>query len=155
MHAGEGGRCGWVTLYQWMCGFGFWLRLKAAESPGSGGMIWPRAIHGDPVAYAAARGRQRGLQAPRRRYAFAPGRERSGDILALWEAHKDISLEELRVALARVGLTVSVAGLHRFFARGGMMLIKRRGMPSSKTGQTSWSNVATGSMVRSIRNRSA
>jgi hypothetical protein len=33
---------------------------------------------------------------------------------------KDISLEELRIALIEVGLTVSVAGLHRFFARRGM-----------------------------------
>lgn len=63
--------------------------------------------------------------------------ERSGDILALWEARKDISLEELRVALAEVGLTVSVAGLHRFFARRGMTRKKRLGMPSSKIGQTS------------------
>nr|AAD03946.1 transposase, fusion orf777 and orf780 [Novosphingobium aromaticivorans] len=46
--------------------------------------------------------------------------ERSADILALWEARKDISLEELRIALAEVGLTVSVAGLHRFFVRRGM-----------------------------------
>lgn len=46
--------------------------------------------------------------------------ERSADILALWEARKDISLEELRIALAEVGLTVSVAGLQRFFVRRGM-----------------------------------
>ena len=63
--------------------------------------------------------------------------ERSADILALWEARKDISLEELRIALAEVGLTVSVAGLHRFFARRGMTRKKRLGMPSSKTGPTS------------------
>lgn len=63
--------------------------------------------------------------------------ERSADILALWEARKDISLEELRVALAVVGLTVSVAGLHRFFARRGMTRKKRLGMPSSKTAPTS------------------
>ena len=43
--------------------------------------------------------------------------QRAADILALWEARKDISLDELRVALAAAGLAVSVAGLHRFFAR--------------------------------------
>jgi hypothetical protein len=48
---------------------------------------------------------------------------RREDILTLWEARKDISLEELRaglaeIGLAEIGLDVSVAGLHRFFARG-------------------------------------
>jgi hypothetical protein len=46
--------------------------------------------------------------------------ERAADILALWEARKDISLEELRLALVEIGLIVSVAGLHRFFVRRGM-----------------------------------
>lgn len=63
--------------------------------------------------------------------------ERAADILALWEARKDISLEELRIALAEVGLAVSVAGLHRFFARRGMTRKKRLAMQSSKTDPTS------------------
>ena len=46
--------------------------------------------------------------------------ERRADLLAMWEARKDISLEELRAGLVEVGLQVSVAGLHRFFARHGM-----------------------------------
>lgn len=46
--------------------------------------------------------------------------ERAVDILALWEARKDISLEELRAGLAEIGLAISVAGLHRFFVRRGM-----------------------------------
>ena len=46
--------------------------------------------------------------------------ERSDDILALWAARKDITLEELRAGLAEMGLTVSVAGLHSFFVRRGM-----------------------------------
>jgi len=57
---------------------------------------------------------------------------RRADILGLWEARKDISLEELRQALAEVGLSVSVAGLHRFFARRSMTRKKRPAMPSSK-----------------------
>jgi transposase len=61
------------------------------------------------------------------------GEERAADILAIWEARKDISLEELRAALAEQGLSVSVAGLHRFFVRRGMTRKKRRGMPASKT----------------------
>ena len=36
-----------------------------------------------------------------------------------------------------LGLHVSVAGLHRFFARHGMMRKKRLAMPSSRTGPTS------------------
>jgi hypothetical protein len=39
---------------------------------------------------------------------------------AVWEARKDISLEELRVALIEHGLHVSVTGLHRFFVRHDM-----------------------------------
>jgi transposase len=58
---------------------------------------------------------------------------RREDILALWEARKDISLEELRAGLAEIGLTVSVAGLHRFFARRGMTRKKRQATPSSRT----------------------
>ena len=61
---------------------------------------------------------------------------RREDILALWEARKDISLEELRTGLAEIGLTVSVAGLHRFFARRGMTRKKRLATPSSRTGPT-------------------
>jgi transposase len=62
--------------------------------------------------------------------------DRATDILALWEARKDISLEELRAGLAGIGLIVSVAGLHRFFVRRGMTRKKRLAMQSSKTGQT-------------------
>lgn len=63
--------------------------------------------------------------------------ERAADILGLWEARKDISLEELRLALAEMGLVVSVAGLHRFFVRRGMTRKIRLAMPSSKTGPMS------------------
>lgn len=59
--------------------------------------------------------------------------ERSADILALWEARKDISLVELQQALAEIGLAISVAGLHRFFARRGMTRKKRLAMQSSRT----------------------
>jgi transposase len=63
--------------------------------------------------------------------------ERAEDILAVWEARKDISLEELRLALIEMGLTISVAGLHRFFVRRGMTRKKRLAMQSSKTAPTS------------------
>ena len=63
--------------------------------------------------------------------------ERAVDILALWEARKDISLEELRAGLAGIGLIVSVAGLHRFFVRRGMTRKKRLAMLSSRTVPTS------------------
>lgn len=64
-------------------------------------------------------------------------KKRASDILALWEARKDISLEELRAGLAEIGLIVSVAGLHRFFVRRGMTRKKRLGMQSSRTAPTS------------------
>ena len=63
--------------------------------------------------------------------------ERAGDILALWEANRDITLEELRLALADIGLSVSIAGLHRFFKRHGMTRKKRPGTPSNRTARTS------------------
>lgn len=63
--------------------------------------------------------------------------ERAAEVLAVWEARKDISLEELRVELAAAGLTVSVAGLHRFFVRRGMTRKKRLAMQSSRTVPTS------------------
>ena len=63
--------------------------------------------------------------------------ERAADVMAIWEAHKDISLAELRAALAEIGLFVSIAGLDRFFARRGMTRKKRLAMPSSKTDPTS------------------
>ena len=59
--------------------------------------------------------------------------ERRAEILAVWEARKDISLEELRLALLELGLQVSVAGLHRFFVRRGLTRKKRLAMPSSRT----------------------
>ena len=48
--------------------------------------------------------------------------ERAADILAIWEERRDITLEELRLALADKGMAVSVAGLHRFFVRRGLAL---------------------------------
>ena len=63
--------------------------------------------------------------------------ERRTEILAVWEARKDISLEELRLALIELGLHVSVAGLHRFFVRRGMTRKKRLATPSSRTAPTS------------------
>ena len=59
------------------------------------------------------------------------------DIFAIWEARKDISLQELRQALIGVGLHVSVAGLYRFFVRRGMTRKKRLATPSSRTAPTS------------------
>ena len=71
--------------------------------------------------------------------------ERRADIVAAWEARKDISLEELRAGLVEVGLHVSVAGLHRFFVRHGITRKKRLAMPSSRTGPTSSSSARSGS----------
>jgi transposase len=58
--------------------------------------------------------------------------ERAADILAIWEARKDISLEELRVALAERDFLVSIASLHRFFARRGMT--RKKDWPCNRAG---------------------
>jgi transposase len=80
--------------------------------------------------------RATGAVAPKRQGGDMRSRrieERAADILSIWEGRKDISLEELRLALAETGLVVSVAGLHRFFVRRGMTRKKRLVMPSSRT----------------------
>lgn len=60
--------------------------------------------------------------------------EHGETILALWEARKDITLDELRVELAGLGLPVANSTLHRFFARHGITRKKRPAMRSSRTG---------------------
>jgi transposase len=62
---------------------------------------------------------------------------RRADILALWEANRDITLEELRVELSKIGLSVSIAGLHRFFKRHGITRKKRPDTPSNRIARIS------------------
>jgi transposase len=64
--------------------------------------------------------------------------EAHGDlILSLYEATADISLQELRVALAERGVRVGYGGLWRFFRRRSITVKKRRRMQPSRRGQTS------------------
>ena len=63
--------------------------------------------------------------------------ERREDILSLWEARKDITLDELRDALTGIGVTISRVGLHRFFVRHGITRKKRPATRSSRTVPTS------------------
>jgi transposase len=63
--------------------------------------------------------------------------ERRADILAIWQANRDITLDELRLAVVDIGLTVSIAGLHRFFKRHGMTRKKRPTTPSNRIARTS------------------
>jgi hypothetical protein len=62
---------------------------------------------------------------------------RREDILALWEARKDITLDELREHLAGIGLVVANSTLHRFFVRHRITRKKRPGTRSSRTAPTS------------------
>jgi transposase len=62
---------------------------------------------------------------------------RCDEVLALWEARQDITLDELRVALAGIGLSVANSTLHRFFARHGITRKKRPVTPSNKIGPMS------------------
>jgi len=58
-------------------------------------------------------------------------------IWALYEAAPDITLAELRAALAAEGIAVAVSTLWRFFARHGHTRKKRPAMHRSRTVQTS------------------
>ena len=58
-------------------------------------------------------------------------------ILALYEAERDITLQELRAALGERGVTIGYGGLWRFFARHGITVKKRRRTPPNRTGRTS------------------
>jgi hypothetical protein len=62
---------------------------------------------------------------------------RAGLILALVEEKPDITLEELRAALARRGLAVGYGTLWRFFARRRITRKKRPHTRPSRTGRTS------------------
>jgi|SRR5665213_977414 len=87
-----------------------------------------------------AQRRATGSFAPKRQGGDTRSRrveERREEILALWEARKDITLDELRVSLAGAGLVVANATLHRFFVRHGMTRKKRLAMPLSRIGRTS------------------
>jgi transposase len=74
--------------------------------------------------------------------------ERAGDILTIWDARKDISLEELRVALAEIGHIVSMAGLHRFFVRRDMTR-KKKDWPCNRAGPPCRAEPAAG-LVRGL-----
>jgi transposase len=63
--------------------------------------------------------------------------DRRGEILALWEARKDVTLDELRMELAGSGLVVAISTLHRFFVRHGITRKKRPATRSSRTDPTS------------------
>ena len=57
-------------------------------------------------------------------------------IVALYEATPDITLQELRAALAEHGVSVGYGGLWRFFDRRGVTVKKRPRMPPNRTGRT-------------------
>ena len=62
---------------------------------------------------------------------------RAGLILALVEETPDITLDELRTAVADHGLSVGYGSLWRFFRRHNITRKKRRRTPPSRTGLTS------------------
>jgi transposase len=58
-------------------------------------------------------------------------------ILAIMAANRDITLAEIKAALAEKCIPASVAGLWRFFRRHGITLKKSRRTPASRIGSTS------------------
>ncbi len=57
----------------------------------------------------------------------------AGEILRVLEARRDMTIEELRSALAEQGLGFGYGTLWRFFARHRLTRKKRRPMPPSRT----------------------
>ncbi len=53
-------------------------------------------------------------------------------VLALHDARRDITLDELRRELGQAGVTVAISTLHRFFARHGITRKKRMARPVCK-----------------------
>lgn len=63
--------------------------------------------------------------------------EAHGDqILSLYEAERDITLQELRAALGERGVQVGYGGLWRFFDRHGITVKKRARTRPSRSGRT-------------------
>jgi transposase len=60
-----------------------------------------------------------------------------GLILSLYKATPDITLQELRAALAEHGVSVGYGGLWRFFDRRGITVKKRRRTRPSRIARTS------------------
>lgn len=60
----------------------------------------------------------------------------AGEILRLYEAQPDISIQELRAALAGAGIVVGYGGLWRFFNRHRITVKKRRRTRPSKAAPT-------------------
>ncbi len=58
-------------------------------------------------------------------------------IMAIMAANRDITLAEIKSALAEKKISASVAGLWRFFRRHGITLKKSRRTPASRTAPTS------------------
>jgi transposase len=58
-------------------------------------------------------------------------------IMAIMAANRDITLAEIKAALAERQVAASVAGLWRFFRRHGIALKKSRRTPASRTVPTS------------------
>jgi transposase len=58
-------------------------------------------------------------------------------IIALYEARRDITLDELRQELAGAGVSVAISTLHRFFFRHGITRKKRSATRASRTARMS------------------
>jgi transposase len=105
--------------------------------PFGGGALWRGSFDGNPVAGTAPREREFRAQASGGDTRSRRIEDRRGEILTLWEARKDVTLEELRMELAGSGLVVAISTLHRFFARHGITRKKRPATRSSRTDPTS------------------
>ena len=78
----------------------------------------------------------------------------AGTILGLVETTPDMTLSEIRAALAEQGASFGIATLWRFFDRRRITLKKRPRTRPNRTGSTSWSGDGRGSRRSSTSNPS-
>ena len=83
----------------------------------------------------------------RPRHKLEPHAERVARLLA---AKRDITLDELRSALAGEGVTASRSGLDRYLRACGLTRKKRLPMPPSKSALTSPQHATPGTRARAI-----
>ena len=111
-------------------------RLWVGSRAGGRGALWGERVKREPLARVGARQGD----ARRKRSAVIGARTDRGPcglILGLVAATPDITLEELRTALAARGLAFGYGTLWRFFARHAITRKKRLRTRVSKTAPTS------------------
>jgi transposase len=105
--------------------------------PGGGGAFWGGAVNGGSVARSATADRQLRAQASGWRQSLEADRDAPGGDICALQSTADITLNDLRHALAKDGVVLAVSTLDRLFVRRGFTRKKRLHTPLSKSAPTS------------------